>query len=191
MHKYKINKASAADFMPQGEVEKQILVKRANQLAKIEINKAEQESLTKYIRFRLGQNEVYGIPYEKTKEVMNNRLLTRMPNVPLVVAGVINRRGALIAVIDLKKVFHITAVEEEKSKYIIIVTGGDMVVGILVDDIEGSDVYNSSLLDPPVVSQEIPPEYILGINQGNTTIINIDSILACPSLHLNAKSQGK
>src|SRR5690348_12049253 len=117
-----INTLSAADFMPQDEETKRILIERAKQLAKQEINKAQEQSLTKYICFRLGQKELFGIPYENIKEVMNNVLLTQMPNVPAYVAGVINRRGALIAVLDLKKFFYSTTVDEEKSTYIMIIT---------------------------------------------------------------------
>lgn len=183
--KSKYKKISAADFLPKDEISQQILLERARLLAKEQINKDEQESLTKYIRFKLGQNELYGIPYEKTNEIIDNTLLTRVPHVPFFVAGVINRRGTLLAVIDLKKLFRLPITEEVGNKYIIIVhTLNNMVIGILVDYIDESDVYNPSLLDPAISSQGIASQYILGIHEGRTAIINIETMLADPSLHL-------
>lgn len=63
------------------------------------------------------------------------------------------------------------------------------IVGMLVDDIEESDAYHPSLLDPPILSQGITTEFILGIHQGTTAIINVDTILSDENLHLNAKTE--
>jgi purine-binding chemotaxis protein CheW len=183
--KNKYKKISAAYFLPKDAISQQILLERAHLLAKEKVNKDEQESLIKYIRFRLGQNESYGIPYEKTNEIIENTLLTRVPHVPFFIAGVINRRGTLIAVIDLKKLFRSPATEEIGNNYIIIVhTQNNMVIGILVDYIDESDVYNPSLLDPAISSQGVASQYILGIHEGRTAIINIETMLSDPSLHL-------
>lgn len=186
----KNKKKSAADFMPQDEQAKHILLERAHQFAKETSNEESDELLTKYIRFRLGSNEFYGIPYEKIKEVMHNIPLTRIPNAPSFVAGVINRGGTLIAVIDLQRFFHMPSIED-KSTNIIIVTDEHATVGILVNNIEGSSTYNSSLLDAPILSLKIAAEFIIGIHQSNTTIIDINAILANLNLHLNAKPRRK
>ena len=180
---------SAADFMPQNEIAKGVLLERAKHLAKIEINRAQENSLTKYICFRLGQRELYGIPYDKIKEVMNNVPITRMPNVPSFVAGVINRRGALIAVIDLNNFFHHETVDDKSRGYTMIITSKKMVAGILVDSIEDAAAYNAFLLDPPIPSLGVSSDFILGIDQGTIPILNIDVILSTFSDQLNIKLQ--
>ena len=60
---------------------------------------------------------------------------------------------------------------------------------MLVDTIIGNDVYEPSILDLPILSQNIKPEFILGINQGHTAIINIDTILTDPKFHWDEKSK--
>lgn len=184
------NKLIASDLMPNDKASQSILINRAKILAMVnEVNDDKSASQINYIKFKLGLNEFYGIPYEKVKEVMNNFLLTPVPNLPPFVVGVINLRGTLIAVISLKILFSIPDASVSESSQIIVVNKENMVVGILVDSIIGNDVYDPSLLDLPILSQSITSDFILGINQGNTAIINIETILANSKLHLDKKEQ--
>ncbi len=183
-------KVSAFDFIPTDQISKNVLIQRAKMLSvKHEVNDEQKTSLVNYIRFKLGNNEFYGIPYEKIKEVMNNFLLTSVPNLPSFVAGIINLRGILITVIDLKILFGIPHTESSENPQVIVVNKENMLVGILIDNIIGNDFYDPSSLDLPLLSQSIAPEFILGINQGVTAIINIETILADSNLHLITKSR--
>jgi len=183
------NNIMAFDFMPKDESIQDELIERAKILAvKHEANE-DQTALVNYIKFKLGKNELYGIPYKNIKEVMGNYMLTPIPNLPTYIAGIINLRGSLISVINLKKLFSITDAEVSNNSQIIIVNKQEMIVGVLADNIIGSDVYDSSLLDLPILSQSISSEFILGINQGNTAIINIETILANSNLHVEIKSK--
>lgn len=169
----------AADLMPKDEVSQHILVKRSKLLAvKHKVGRNNQDSLTNYIQFKLGKRELYGIPYENTKEVMNNFLLTPVPNLPPFIAGIINRRGTLICVVNLTILFGIPDISDSQNSQIIIINKNGMIVGILVDSIIGNDFYDPSLLDLPIPSQSITPDFLLGINQGTTAIINVESILS-------------
>lgn len=188
--KHLSNEIVASDFMPKDQETYDVLRKRS-QLFSIahEVDTEQRTSLINYIRFKLGQNEFYGIPYDKIKEVINTYLLTHVPKLPPYIAGVINLRGTLIAVINLKTLFSIPNSETTDNAQIIVVYKENTVVGMLVDTIIGNDVYEPSSLDLPILSQSIKQEFIVGINDGDTAIINIDTILADPNFHWDAKSR--
>jgi purine-binding chemotaxis protein CheW len=186
----KSNQMLASDFMPQDEYTLSVLINRGHILAQEEIVNEQKSTITYYIRFKLGNGSFYGIPYEKIQEVVNNYILTPVPNVPAYIVGVMNLRGTLTAVIDLKLFFHIPNTDSSKGSQIIIVKALNMIVGIIVDSIEGKDSYELSLLDTPISKHRGSSEYIIGISQGNTAIINMDTTLANLSSDLAAKSQG-
>lgn len=169
----------AAEFVPHDEKAEQILRKRAELLAKQETEKIDKLDGITYVRFRLGPHEIYGMPYNYIKEIMGVVQLTKLPSVADFVGGIINRRGALLAVLDLKKFFNFTSTEYEKDSYILVVKSGGITIGILADGIEGSDIYDPSTLDAPLPSLDaIKPEYLLGLHKGVTSIINIEAIMS-------------
>lgn len=183
--KHNNNKIIAADFMPKDEASQHILKKRSKLLeAKPDVNGKHQSSLMNYIQFQLGKKELYGIPYEKAKEVMNNFLLTPVPNLPPFIAGIINMRGTLISVVDLKILFGISDTSDFNNSQIVITTKDKLIVGILVDNIIGNDLYDPSLLDFPIISKSIRSEFLLGVHQGTTVIINVESILSSINLDM-------
>lgn len=173
---------SAADLMPKQKEATRILHERANYLAIHETDTKEKKGFISYIKFRLGANESYGVPYHYTKEVMQHMTPIKVPFLPDFIAGVINHRGALLAVFDLKKLFHIQSSVVNQA-YVILITNQHMTVGILADSIDGSDAYDPTALDAALLSEDIiKPEYIVGLHQGLTAIINVDAILSDPQL---------
>ncbi len=179
---------SAADFMPDEKLDVDILHQRAAVLANHEIQNAEKINSVEYVHFRLGDHEDYGISYQYAKEVMNNIDPTRVPKAPEFIAGVINYRGALVTVIDLKKIFHVASLSYEKDPYIIILAAKNMTVGILADNIVGSNEYTPDSLESPLQFENIiKPEYIIGLDRGLTAIINIEPILVDCQIHLKSK----
>ena len=171
---------TAADLMPKNKEATRILRERAIYLARHERDNKKEEGLVSYIRFRLGAKECYGIPYLYIKEVIQHLTPTKVPFAPYYVAGIINRRGALLPVFDLKLFFHIQPSPVEHT-HIILISSGNTTVGILADDIDGSDTYDPALLDASLTSADlINPDYIMGLHQGVTAIINVAAILADP-----------
>jgi len=169
---------SAHDLMPKHKEASRILLARANHLAIHDLDKKEKEGFISYIKFRLGVNECYGVPYHYTKEVMQHIIPTKVPFVPDFIAGVINRRGSLLAVFDLKKMFHIQSSTVEHG-YIILITNQHMTVGFLADSIDGSDTYDPTTLDTALPSEDLTKsDYIIGLHKGVTAIINVDAIFS-------------
>jgi purine-binding chemotaxis protein CheW len=176
---------SAPACMPKSKKSKKILKDRAELIAKNLIETVAQTESENYISFYLGENEKYGIDYKYTREVIDNVMLTKLPCAPNFIAGIINRRGALLAVIDLKQLFYNETAEQSKEMSIIIVSSNNITVGILTDHIEGNTRYNPQSLDDPLLSENITKiEFITGLHNANTAIINIEAIIADLQLQL-------
>jgi purine-binding chemotaxis protein CheW len=170
---------NAYSLMPKGKLAKRILSERALRLAEHDEDKDKQTEESRYIRFCLGK-EFYGIPYEAAKEIMHCVGLTKLPHAPRYIAGVVNRRGVLLTVVDLRIFLNINTVTSAiNNKYIIVIAHEGMIVGILADNIEGNDAYIHSSLDDALPSESlIKSQYILGIHKGNTAITNIGVVLS-------------
>lgn len=183
------NQIHAASLLPQDVDSQRILQLRSQQLAKATYETEEvniQTESIKYICFNLGQaQEQYGIPYQFVKEVISNIQPTKLPLVPKHIAGIINRRGTLVTVIDLKHFFHTKFPESDNEQYIIIIQAMNITIGIMADDIEGSNIYESNKLDPPFTFLDIiKPELIIGIHQGVTAIINVEALVKTSELQV-------
>lgn len=173
------------ELMPHGIEEQAILRLRTELFAAVEIKDFNEDG-TSYIRFSLGEAcESYGVPYQFAQEIIHNELPTKLPGVPPCIAGVINRRGSLIAVVDLKKFFHTQLSDYNEDSYIIVITANGMTMGILADTIEGNAFYEPEKLDPPLsLVDVINPELIIGLHQGRTAIINVEALMLAPELQV-------
>lgn len=177
---------NAVELMPKDAASQQILSQRAQLLAKSETDNIETLG-TRFIQFSLGTaHEQYGIPYQYAKEVLNDIVLTKLPCVPSHIAGIINRRGALTAVVDLKQFFHTQVSSYNKECSIIMITAHNMTIGILADSIEDQDTYDIDKLDPPFsFSNIIKPEFIIGLHEGKTAIINVEALISAAELQIS------
>lgn len=167
----------AFELMPQGEEAQKVLRARAEQLAKLKTEIVERQDGVAYVRFTLGKNEFYGIAYQYVSEVLQNIRPTRLPCAPGFIAGVINWRGALIPVIDIKKILHSDSAKYRYKGYGIVIRAADATMAILVNTIEGSDVYLPLNLAPPLAGVlAAKPEFIAGIDRAVTAIINMEAV---------------
>jgi purine-binding chemotaxis protein CheW len=181
-------KNSASQLLPKDPHSHAILLERAKLLAQYTDTKNRAMKLVDYVRFRLGSKEYYGIPYSATKEVLFHVAITKLAHTPDYIAGIINRHGALITLIDLKQFFHLHTAAEDKATYIIIVETNNITVGILADHVEGSAAYDPNKIAAPLVSKDVlHSEYVLGLDQGITAILNMEAIVSNISAQLHAK----
>lgn len=109
----------------------------------------------KVIVFRLVDEE-YGVEVSQVRSIERMQSITRVPRTPDFVKGVINLRGVVTPIIDLKTRFSLGAEEYSDSTRIIIVAVEDMEVGLIVD--AANDV-----IDIPLNSIELPPSVVGGI----------------------------
>lgn len=168
---------NAADCMPKGELACKILLERANKMAE-NAEEIKQVDTVHYIRFRLGNNEYYGIPYQNVQEVIDNVSLTKIPCVHESIAGVINYRGLLLNLVDLKKFLKMNMSDYSQKIYVIVTKVNNILIGVLADNIEGINEYDKEIIKSEIYYQgNIDEKYILGLHNGITTILNIENII--------------
>ncbi|MBV8801490.1 MAG: purine-binding chemotaxis protein CheW [Gammaproteobacteria bacterium] len=167
----------AIDYFPNKKEVANIFAERANSLAKQSLNKIQKNETDAYITFYLGDTEEYAIDYHYVKEVTNNIHLTKLPCTLPYIAGVINKRGELLTVLDLKYFLYNQAATHNQFNIILIDTN-NITFGVLVDRIIGNKNYNKNSLDNAFPSENIAKtEYILGLHDGKVTILNMQAII--------------
>ncbi|MWC26546.1 chemotaxis protein CheW [Paenibacillus sp. MMS18-CY102] len=117
----------------------------------------------KIIVFALGQEE-YGIEVDKVRTIERMQPITRVPKTPTFIKGVINLRGIVIPVLDLRGRFGLTETEPTENSRIIIVAANEMEVGFIVDSANDVIDIDSETIDtPPEVVGGIKAKYLQGI----------------------------
>ncbi len=125
-------------------------------------------------------NEEYGLPITKVQEI--NRLvpITKLPQTPSFMEGVINLRGRIIPVIDLRKRFQLDVSEYTDDTRIIIVEVNNQTVGIIVDSVNEVVRLSESSIEPPPPSFVLDAQYIDGVGKIDNRLLimlNIDKVL--------------
>ncbi|WP_308639265.1 chemotaxis protein CheW [Paenibacillus silvisoli] len=117
----------------------------------------------KVIVFGLAHEE-YGIEVEKVRTIERMMPITRVPKTPAFIKGVINLRGVVLPVIDLRGRFNLPEAEETESSRIIIVAVNDLEVGFIVDSANDViDIDADSIDSPPEVVGGIKAKYLRGV----------------------------
>lgn len=125
----------------------------------------------KYVVFKLGK-EYYGIPINKVISIEKMEASTRIPNGPKYVKGVINLRGEVITLIDLRLKLNMEPKEIDNNSRILIVSNDDIVAGLIVDSSsEVIEIYKENIDNPPTSSENEYLSYIQGIGKVKEKLI--------------------
>ncbi|WP_102346924.1 chemotaxis protein CheW [Bacillus sp. Marseille-P3661] len=134
----------------------------------------------KVIVFQL-KDEEYGIPVQQVQSIERMQHVTRVPKVSKFVKGVMNLRGVVTPIIDLRKRFGIEDVNYSDSTRIIIVSVKDMEVGLIVDAANDViDIPDGAIEPPPEVVGAIEVEYLRGVAKLENRLLillNLDKVL--------------
>jgi purine-binding chemotaxis protein CheW len=144
----------------------------------------------KYLVFHLGREE-FGIRVLKVREIMGVQDITAVPQTPAYVKGVINLRGKVIPVVDLRLKFGLPETEYTQRTCIIVVQvqgeAGVMLMGIVVDGVaEVLNLAPGDIEDTPDFGQGVATPYLLGMAKikGKVKILlEIDQVLTSQELH--------
>ena len=144
---------------------------------------AEREG--KYLTFTL-DNEEYGTGILKIKEIIGMMPITTVPQTPKYVKGVINLRGKVIPVVDLRLRFGMKAIEYSERTCIIVVEidgkAGSVMIGIVVDSVsEVLNIRETDIEDTPTFGTKLNTDYILGMAKmegGVKILLDIDRVLS-------------
>jgi purine-binding chemotaxis protein CheW len=149
----------------------------------------------KYLTFTLAEED-YGISILKIKEIIGMMAITSVPQTPGFVKGVINLRGKVIPVVDLRLRFGMDAIDYNERTCIIVVEigarGTDIVIGIVVDSVsEVLNIKGEDIEDTPTFGTALNTDYILGMAkmEGKVKILlDIDEVLGAEDLEALAKA---
>ncbi|MDX8549218.1 chemotaxis protein CheW [Methanospirillum sp. J.3.6.1-F.2.7.3] len=117
------------------------------------------------VEFILG-NELFAIDLFETREVINYTEITPLPNTPSFIKGIIDLRGIITTIIDLKEMMNITREADGKKKSRIIVldaTVSEKMIGVLVDDVLAVSTYTEEDIDKDTHASKSSDRDILGI----------------------------
>jgi len=135
----------------------------------------------KFLSFFLA-NEEYGIEILKVQEIIGMMGITRVPRTPTFNRGVINLRGKVIPIIDLRAKFNMPAKEHTEHTCIIVVRTGGIELGIVVDKVsEVLDIPAKDIEDTPSFGINVNTEYIFGIGKSAghvKLLLDIDTVLS-------------
>lgn len=129
----------------------------------------------KFLTFALG-NEEYGIPIQKVKEIIGIMDITNIPRTPQFIKGVINLRGKIIPVMDLRLKFGLEEKAYNQRTCIIVVeintAESNRMMGIVVDTVsEVVNIQNGEIEPPPRYSTDIDSEFLIGMGKVKGKVI--------------------
>ncbi len=139
----------------------------------------------KHLTFQLGE-EVYGLEILKVQEIIKSSAVTQVPRTPDFVRGVINLRGKVIPVTDLRLKFGMESQEETDRTCIIVVqvggTNRPVTMGILVDEVsEVLEIGTDQIEPPPSFGANVDTGFMLGMGKVDAfvvTLLDIDKVLS-------------
>ncbi|BBB93162.1 MAG TPA: chemotaxis protein CheW [Methylomusa anaerophila] len=130
--------------------------------------------------FKLGREE-YGIGILQVQEIKRMTDITRVPHTPEYIKGVMNLRGSVLPVIDLKKRLSLPPQDYTDDTRIIIVKVEDITVGMIVDAVSEVAAVDSDHIEPPqTVVGGIAADYLTGVGKAENRLLillNVEAII--------------
>src|SRR5579872_6604537 len=142
-----------------------------------------------YLTFKLG-NEVFGIDVAKVREVLDFTAITAIPRTPEFMSGVINLRGSVVPVVDLRLCFKMSKTERTRNTCIVVVEvlleNESTVIGALADSVEEViDLEPEQIQPAPRIGTQIRTDFIKGMGKRDNEfimILDIDRVFASDEL---------
>jgi purine-binding chemotaxis protein CheW len=142
-----------------------------------------------YLSFKLDQEE-FALDISKVKEVLDFSKITKVPQTPDFMMGVINLRGTVVPVVDLNKKFEIKDTQKTSDTRIIIgevtIDGNEIVLGVLADSVhEVVDIEPENIEPAPKIGTKMKTEFIKGMGKRGeefVMILDIDKVFCAEDL---------
>jgi purine-binding chemotaxis protein CheW len=152
-------------------------------------NTAEAQDLQQFLTFRLGA-ETYAVDVHKVREILDQVVITRMPQMPDEMLGVINLRGQVVPVVDLRRTFGLAAEETNRDNCVVVLevdcAGEQLVVGARADAVqEVLDLSQAAIEPPPRLGLKLKTEFIRGMGKKDDAfliILDVDRIFSDAAL---------
>lgn len=185
-----VRKSLERDWTPPPEKIREILRTRAKALAKEEKLKDVGGELIEIVEFLLA-SETYGIESSYMQEVYPLRELSPLPGTPPFVLGIINVRGRVISILDIKKFFDLPEKGLTDLNKVLILHGPTMEFGILADALVGVRMVPTSELQSSLPTLTgIREEYLKGVTKERLVILDAEKLLADKKIIVHDNIQG-
>jgi purine-binding chemotaxis protein CheW len=142
-----------------------------------------------YLTFKLG-NEIFATDVAKVREVLDLTTITEIPRTPEFMAGVINLRGSVVPVVDLRLCFEMSKTENTRNTCIVVVEvlleNESTIIGALTDSVEEViDLEPNQIQPAPRIGTQIKTDFIKGMGKRDTQfiiILDIDRVFSSEEL---------
>jgi purine-binding chemotaxis protein CheW len=173
---------------PSDEEKRRILKARAVALGR-EAAKGKDEPSVEVVTFLLAY-ETYGLESRWVREIFPLRELTPLPWNPPFVAGIVNVRGRILAVIDIKKLFDLPEKGLTDLNKVLVIQGGAMELGILADQVLDMLSVPLNMIQPTLPTLTgIREEYLKGVTAERLVILDAEKVLTDPRLAAGASAE--
>lgn len=149
------------------------------------------EELRQYLTFKLGE-EVFALDVSQVREILDYIKITKVPQTPEYMCGVINLRGSVVPVIDMRLKFGLAKIEATVNTCIVVVEvnieNEKTVLGVLVDSVqEVFELEPEDIEAPPKIGTHLKTEFIKGMGKRDDKfiiILDIDKIFSASEMEL-------
>ena len=153
----------------------------------MQASEGQAASSRELLTLTLGSEE-YGIDILKVQEIRGYDAVTTIANAPEFIKGVINLRGIIVPIVDLRIKFHLGRVEYDQFTVVIILNVANRVVGIVVDGVSDVIALGAEQLKPsPEFSSTMDTQYIMGlgtVDERMIIVMDIEKLLSSRDMEL-------
>ncbi len=147
--------------------------------------------IRQYLTFRL-EEEIFGLDVGKVREILDMTTITKSPRTPEFLKGVINLRGNVVPVVDMRLKFGLPPVEKTVDTCIVVtevtLEGETTVLGALVDSVQEVFELEPGQIEPaPRIGTRLRTEFILGMGKRDgrfIMLLDVDKVFSCDELSL-------
>jgi purine-binding chemotaxis protein CheW len=136
---------------------------------------------SQFLTFQLGE-ELYGVDILRVQEIKGYTTVTKIPNTPSHIKGVLNLRGTIVPIIELRTKFGMPTIEYTMFTVIVVVVVQEKVMGLIVDAVSDVlDIAKSDIQPPPKFGAKIDVSFLNGIGKSGDKLIallNMDQLLS-------------
>jgi len=144
-------------------------------------------SLREFLAFRLGKEE-YGIDILKVQEIRGYETVTRIANAPEFIKGLINLRGIIVPIVDMRIKFNLGTPTYDQFTVVIILNIGSRVVGMVVDSVSDVTTLMPEQIKPaPEMGSALDTKYLIGLgtlDERMLILVDIDKLMSSPDMGL-------
>ena len=165
----------------------------------IETEQTEEKQLenqVQFLSFALGDEE-YGVDILRVQEIRSWEPVSRIPNVPSYEKGVVNLRGAIVPIVDLRERFGLGHLEYTPLTVVVVLqsiteTGQNRIMGVVVDSVSDVvDVDKKMIQDAPNFGTKVSTEFIYGlasVNERMVMLLDVNKLLKLDDLDIEDES---